>query len=51
MIMGRRGALVILANGSRSQTGYNGEEVSTEFRGAQAAPTGGPRKEARATSG
>ena len=32
MIMGRRGALVILTNGSRSQTGYNGEEVSTEFR-------------------
>ena len=42
MIMGRRGALVILTNGSRSQTGYNGEEVSTEFRGAQAAPTGVP---------
>ena len=51
MIMGRRGALVILTKGIRSQTGYNGEEVSTELRGAQAAPTGGPRKEARATSG
>lgn len=51
MIMGRRGALVIPTNGSRSLKGYNGEEVSTEFRGAQAAPTGAPRKEARATSG
>ena len=51
MIMGRRGALVILTNASRSLKGYNGEEVSTEFRGAQAAPTGAPRKEARATCG